>query len=345
MKKALTYLFIFTVFVACTKEELPPTPPQEEPKEEPTEEPTPVPKDSITEYYYAEKSYANRRSTHYLDSDVSPALFLGSIQHLKDTSNNVSFAPLSYNLTGFEVFMFSPQFSSESVAPSYEQMRNFAQKHHAVAQTNSYSFQRSTFTDYTEIKRWVPDNVDVANFLQLATVSDSTVIRKPTGVVLRSEAVAFSFTVDLVSVYEEMLPHIDAIRATGQSPYIIADVSYGKHSIIMTESDSTYAQVHTALEKLLEDKTLEEVDEYTLATSKVLIYFRGGGKESFVQRAEGMQAIKSLIGSYNKERLREDNLYDYPLYYLASNLHDNSVLRYNYSFNFLQKEERRVEKQ
>lgn len=342
MFKALTFLFLCLLFFACTKPQPLPPPPEEEP----TEEPEPEKKDSILEVYYAPKTFGNSRTTHYLGSDVTPAMFLGSVWHLKDTSDNVYWEPLTYNLPAIDMVMYSTRLfvDSETVRPSYQTMLNFAKKHTVNGQSNSAAFQRSTFTDYAEILKWVPNTEDAAHFLQLAAVADSTVIRKPTGVVLRTEAVDFSFAVDFQYAYEDIQAHVAPIQATGQSPYMIIEVSYGKHAIMMAESDSAYAQVHTALGKLLENKALSTTDEQVLAASRVLAYLRAGGKEAFIQQATGLSAITSLARAYQTAWAREDNLYDYPLYYIAASLADFRLLRYNYSFGYLQPEKRWVVK-
>lgn len=346
MRKALTFLSAIMVFIACTKQTVVPPVPEEKPdEEEPTPEPTP--KDSVVEYYYTTETFRSERKTHYFASDVNQQFFLGSIWHLKDSSDNVYLEPLRYSYTPFDMIMYSYWLNVpiEAARPSYESMRNYAKKHQNSSQSDSYVSHRATFSDYTEIKRWLPHNVDVDAFLDLARVSDSTVIRKPTGVVFRTEIGLFSFAVDIIDVYEHIAPHLEAIQATGQSPYLVHSVFYGKQLVVMAESDSTYAQVSSALEKLLNDnQALTPIDEATLATSRVLLYCRTGGKESLIEQAIGLQNIKTSISTLNREWRREDNKYDYPLYYIASNLIDGSTLQYDHSFDYLQKRERLVEK-
>src|SRR5690606_29433110 len=96
----------------------------------------------------------------------------------------------------------------------------------------------SNFDDYAQIKGMLPDNVDRQKFLELATVNDSTVIRKPYSSSFRGET-ATHMSIDFADMYYKMSDDDrKAMKDMNKSLYMVSSVAYGKKYVIMVESDS-----------------------------------------------------------------------------------------------------------
>ena len=160
--------------------------------------------------------------------------------------------------------------------------------------------------------------------------------RKPYTSLIRSENISFNLIIDHIDyLYQFTDKYLDEAVAKGRSPYLFTQAAYGKHLIIMAESDSTRASLNEALQSLIDGQALDQTDQDVLAGSKVLLYLRGGKKESLIGKAEGTTEIKSLLDNMNEEWKSTDHQYDFPLYYLVTSLKNSEVLKYYYSFDFL----------
>ncbi|WP_133640733.1 hypothetical protein [Sphingobacterium paludis] len=340
MRTILYCFFIVLFFAACTKTAVPPT---VEPEEEKEEEQKPVIPEPPQEYY-VKKTASFEKSAYYFDSQSSVDLYLGTIIHMKDTSDNIYVENLNFAYAPFPIWYLS--YSSaplENKIPSFEAMKDYA-KRNAKNTTSGFNSSSITFSDYAEIQRWLPNNVDTKTFLKLATYQDSTVARKPFTSVLQSESIQFDFFTDLTDFQSYFTnPYVNDVIALGRSPYFVHLVSYGKHYIIMAESDSTRVNLNRTLEKLIEENPITMQEENVLASSKVLIYLRTGKKESFIEKGEGAQEIKNMVSRFITEWKDETHQYDYPLHCILSSLKDYSTLRYKQSFDFLVKEKRNPE--
>lgn len=336
MKLSIYFILFIYLLTGCTKDN--PIPSVDEDKEEElipekpgSEEPKEV---------YKEKTWDGTRSRHYLASDVTDDLYLGLIWHLKDTADHVDLEPLGFEYEPFDIwYMTLGSHPLKQQKPTYKVMKDYVYTNASNAGAGGLNFHSTSFSDYAEIKRWLPDNIDRKRFLELAEHGDSTVARKPSTALIRSEHIQFMVDTDFSDFQTNFSQkYLEQVLAKERSPYFFVSASYGKHLIIMAESDSTRASLNTALENLMEDKVLDETDEKVLTASKVLLYFRGGKKESLIEKAEGAGEIKTLLDSFNKEWRDKENQYDFPLYYEAMNLKDWRMLQYGFSFEYLVKE-------
>ncbi|KGE12279.1 hypothetical protein DI53_3929 [Sphingobacterium deserti] len=228
----------------------------------------------------------------------------------------------------------------ENKLPSFDAMKDYATRN-SKNRTSGFSSSSITFSDYAEIQRWIPNNVDTKRFLELATSQDSTVVRKPFTTLMQSEAILFDFYTDLTDFQPYFtVKYINELITLGRSPYFVHSVSYGKHYIIMAESDSSRAHLNRTIEKLVAENPLTMQEENVLAASKVLIYLRTGKKESFIEKGEGAQEIKNMVSRFNTEWKDVSHQYDYPLSCTLTSLKDYRPLRYNQSFDFNVKEKK-----
>lgn len=194
-----------------------------------------------------------------------------------------------------------------------------------------------SFDDYALIKSILPDNVDRRKFLELATVNDSTVIRKRFSSYFYGET-AIHMYID----FSDMASKIGddgrkALQAMGKSLYMVSSVAYGKKYAIMVESDSVREDINAAFRKLIAREKLDRRDEETVAGSKMLLYYRGGKKESLVAKAEGTDDILTLFERFHREWDDKDTQYDYPLYFDLMKDGFGQTLQYTNSFEYLVK--------
>jgi len=85
---------------------------------------------------------------------------------------------------------------------------------------------------------------------------------------------------------------------------------------------------------------LTEKEETILNASDLLIYLRGGKRESFIRRESGLQEITKLITEFKKEFEKQSNSFDFPISYSLRSLDNFSPLKFWYSYDFLVREEK-----
>lgn len=338
MKSHAYYLLVMLLITGCTKDQPSPELPVREDQEEETIPELPDREDSTD--VYTNKTWQNTRSSYYVDSEVTEDLFLGLIWHLKDTADNVQLEALKYDYEPFDIWYWGDGVTPlQQVKPSYQEMRDYMYKHANESEAGGFNFESSTFSDYAEIKRWLPDNIDRRKFLKLAEQQDSTIARKPFTSLIRSETIQFTIRTDFSDFQTNFSEkYLKDVLTKKRSPYFFDAASYGKHLIIMAESDSTRSSINIALEALLKDQALDEIGENVIAASSVCVYLRGGRKESLIGKAEGSADIKGLLKTVNKEWKNENGRFDFPLFYYAMSLENFQALKYDFSFNYLVKE-------
>jgi hypothetical protein len=142
--------------------------------------------------------------------------------------------------------------------------------------------------------------------------------------------------------YYEAYPtsEVAALTQAGYSPYVLSSVTYGTNMILMGETDSTRAKLNTAIDKILEKQALDDIDIKVLDCSNLLIYYRGGGKNSFIQYPKGAQAIETALRDMLLYVSQTENIFNYPLTYDFMSLKDYSTLEYYNIFDIHVKKEK-----
>jgi len=268
---------------------------------------------------------------YYVDGSVEDSYFLGSMWSLKDTVKGLQLESLrdKSKTEKFHILSFNdPSVDKGFFEPTYNSVLAYANKFKKSKQYSSQRFSKTTFADYAEIQGYLGYSKDVEQALSLVRHSDSTTVQKKYNTLLYSNLNKLTLFVDHVEYYEAYPESIIAqLKKDGYNPYLLASVTYGSQLILMGESDSTRVSLNTAIERLLDNKPLEQMDVKVLDNSQVLIYYRDGGKESFVQYPKGTKAIQSTIAELlNRIKLTE-NIFDYPLKYSFMSMTDYSTLR------------------
>ncbi|HLT88221.1 MAG TPA: hypothetical protein VKZ57_11570 [Sphingobacterium sp.] len=100
---------------------------------------------------------------------------------MQDTTDKVILEKQKFPFPLFECVLFfdSPTIRQQAAIPSFKAMRDYAASAKPNIGSQALAGSGSSFDDYAMIKGLLPDNVDRQKFLELATVNDSTVIRKP----------------------------------------------------------------------------------------------------------------------------------------------------------------------
>lgn len=335
--KLLYFAFVITLcFTACNKSPLaPPTTEKEEPKPEPEKEDdddNQPPKER-----YTIKQGRNSVIRHYTASDINQDLYLGSLWHLQDTTDKVILEKEKFPFPLFECALFfdGPGIRSITAIPSFKAMQDYIVAAKPAIGSQASAGSGSSFDDYALIKGILPDNVDRQKFLALATVNDSTVIRKPYSSSFNGE-IAVHMNIDFTDMANKMSDDDrKAMQAMNKSLYMVASVAYGKKYVIMVESDSVRGNINSAFRKLIARESLDKTDEETVAASKMLLYYRGGKKESLVAKAEGKGDILTLISKFHQEWDDKNTQYDYPLYYYLMKDAFGVMLQYDNTYEYL----------
>ena len=313
------------LWLSCSKktaiEEIDPSIPKE-----PTEEVTPDPKPM-----FEKRQVQFEMSEYYTDQNIDENYFLGSIWHLKDTikglqleslekkAKNTKFHILSYNDPSIEMGFFEPNYNS---------ILAYANRFKKSTQFSGMSFSKTTFADYAEIQGYLGYCRDVERALSLVRHSDSTTVRKKYNTLFYNNLNKLTLFVDHIEYYETYTDGaITQLKKEGYNPYLLASVTYGSQLILMGESDSARVSLNIALDRLLDRKPLEDRDLKVLDCSRVLFYYRGGGKESFVRYPQGAKAIQTAMKDLFTTIQQTENVFNYPLKYSFMSMADYSLLR------------------
>src|SRR5690606_15150996 len=175
--KFIYYAFAITLcFTACSKSPITPSPTEkEEPEKEDGDD------DEQPQPTYTTKTWRNPVNQHYTASDIKQDLYLGSLWHLQDTTDKVILEKQKFPFPLFECVLFfdNVNIPQTTTIPSFQAMRDYVVTTKPAIGSQASAGSGSSFDDYALIKGLLPDNVDRQKFLELATVNDSTVIRKP----------------------------------------------------------------------------------------------------------------------------------------------------------------------
>ncbi|PRD45482.1 hypothetical protein [Sphingobacterium haloxyli] len=339
--KLIYYVFAITLcFAACSKSPLTPPPTEkEEPEPEKDGDDDDDNENESPQELYTIKQGRNSVIRHYTASDINQDLYLGSLWHLQDTTDKVILEKQKFPFPLFECALFfeGPGILSTTAIPSFKAMRDYIVAAKPAIGSQASAGSGSSFDDYALIKGILPDNVDRQKFLALATVNDSTVIRKPYSSSFNGE-IATHMNIDFTDMADKMSDDDrKAMQAMNKSLYMVSSVAYGKKYVIMVESDSVRGSINSAFRKLIGRESLDKTDEETVAASKMLLYYRGGKKESLVAKADGKEDILTLINTFHQEWDDKNTQYDYPLYYYLMKDAFGVTLRYDNTYEYLVK--------
>ncbi|MDF2514850.1 MAG: hypothetical protein K0R59_146 [Sphingobacterium sp.] len=268
----------------------------------------------------------------FADDSIDEKVYLGSLWHLRDTlmgpqleslaakAKKAEFHILSYNDASIDMGFF---------VPSFNDVLSYANKFKKSKQASSINFESSTFGDYAEIQSYLGNSKDKNKVLSLVMHSDSTTIQKPNSTLLINNVNKLTLFIDHTE-YLDTYPEseIAVLTTAGYSPYVLASVTYGTQMILMGESDSTRVDLNEAVEKLLKNGELNERDIKVLDCSNLLIYYRGGGKKSFIQYPKGAEAIRAACKDLLLYVEQTENIFNYPLSYSFMSLVDYGTLQY-----------------
>ncbi len=328
IQNVLSIALCTLLWVGCTKktpiEEVDPGTPKE-----PTEEPTGEGKtDSVP--LFEKRKVQIAMSEYYSDSSIDQSYFLGSLWHLKDTLNGLQLESLAKKSKPdkFHVLSYSFTVDMGFFEPSYNAVLEHANKFKSSKQTTGISMSRTTFADYAEIQRYLGYSKDVEKVLSLVRHSDSTTVQKKYNTLLHGDLEKLTLYIDQTE-YRDTYPEstISQFKQEGYDPYVLALVTYGSRMILMGESDSSRVSLNTTLEKLLADTPLEKNDVAVLESSQILMYYRDGGKDSFIAYPKGGKAIQSEFAELLNRIKRTQNDFSYPLKYSFMSMFDYDVLR------------------
>ncbi len=328
------------IWLSCTKDPIEPTiePPEVVPTDTIKNKPT-VPPDK-----YEIRKVEFQMNKLFADDYIDEKVFLGGLWSLKDTldgprlesleakAKKVKFHFLSYNDFSVDMGFFEP---------SYINGLAYANKFEKSKQASSMNFSSSTFEDYAEIQGFLGNSKDVKKALSLVRHADSTTISKPNSMLRIGNVNKLTIYIDHTE-YFDAYPEseVAVLTKAGYSPYVLASVTYGTHMILMGETDSTRASLNTAIDKILEKKALDDIDTKVLDCSNLLIYYRGGGKNSFIQYPKGAQAIETALRDMLLYVSQTENIFNYPLTYDFMSLKDYSTLKYYNIFDIRVKKQK-----
>ncbi|QIH32982.1 hypothetical protein [Sphingobacterium sp. DR205] len=278
----------------------------------------------------------------YVDQTVDKNFYLGTVWGLKDTMPTVGLTPLRSHYKPFKITLVptTPVIPSVKIAPTFESIRSYARKNKSSEPAMS-GFSVTDFFDYESIRYHLNNSPDVDSVLKLVEHHDSTTIKRAYSCLMRSENISFSLMAQL-NEFSSAFRSKDVVQLMqdGFNPYYMNVVNYGTHVIMMGESDFPRIDFKNALDKLLSGQPLTEKEETILNASDLLIYLRGGKKESFIKRANGLEGIVKLVKEFNKEFEKQSNSFDFPISYSLRSLDDFSLLKFWYSYDFLVREEK-----
>ncbi|WP_139351044.1 hypothetical protein [Sphingobacterium sp. CZ-UAM] len=332
-------LFSSLIWFSCTKDPIvkktePPVPaPADTSKKEPD-----TPKDK-----YELHKIQFQVNELFADDAIDEQVFLGSIWDLKDTvggpqlesmasqAKKVNFHILSYNDLSVDMGFFEP---------SYSNILAYANKFNKSKQASSINYAMSTFEDYAEVQGYLGNSGDVKAMLSLVKHADSTTIQKPNSMLLVNNVNKLNLFIDHTE-YLDAYPETEVANLinAGYSPYVLASVTYGSRMILMGESDSTGISLRNTINKVLDNNLLDDQDIKVLDCSKLLIYCRGGGKESFIQYPAGAKAIETGLKDLRRYMDQTENIFDYPLTYSFMSLVDYSTLSYYNQYSVRKKKQ------
>lgn len=277
----------------------------------------------------------------YVDQTIDKNFYLGTVWGLKDTMPTVELASLRGRYKPFKITIVptTSAISGSKITPTFEGVRSYARKNKNAEAVMS-GFSITDFFDYESIRYHLNNSPDVDSVLRLAEHNDSTTIKRAYSCLMRSENIAFSLIAE-INEFSSAFSRSDVsqLKQAGINPYYTNVVNYGTHVIMMGESDYPRIDFKNVLDKLLDGQRLSEDEENILNASDLLIYLRGGRKESFIRRESGLQGIMKLIKGFKKEFEKQSNSFDFPISYSMRNLDDFSPLKFWYSYDFLVREE------
>ncbi len=301
------------------------------------EEYPPVPEKPVFE----ERSIRVSVSEIYIDGTVDRNFYLGTVWGLKDTVPQLELTPLHNHFTPFDITATStsPLVRSISFMPSFDEIRSYALQSKA-SQSVMGQYSTYDFSDYRTISYFIYNNADVACVLKLVEHNDSTTIKRAHSSLIYGKNIQFELMTDFGDFARGFSEQdVAKLKQAGFNPYYVSMASYGTHYILMAESDSSRTQFNRAFDKLLDDQSLSETDKAVLSNSDLLVYLRGGGKDSFIKRESGLIGITSLVTAFKEEFEQQRNLFDFPISYRLWSVDDFSSLGYQYSYDILARKE------
>ncbi|WP_398455925.1 hypothetical protein AB3466_07545 [Sphingobacterium thalpophilum] len=297
---------------------------------------------TAAKYHFIGRSVGFSVSQMYVDSTMGEDFYLGSVWGLKDTLPNLSLISPEKYRKAFKIAVKSSNsvHKAGKFVPSFTRMRDYARKNQdrdGVSVTSSTGYSVADFFDYRAIRYYLNNSADVNTVLRLVKHNDSTTIRRKYGYLMHNESIAFT----LMTQFNEFSAafsrkDVGQRESSDLKPYYVNCVNYGTHTILMAESDYPRADFEGALDKLQTGQPLTPIDVAILEESDLLIYLRGGAKDSYIKQASGLLGIKTLITEFHKERKVQQNKFDFPISYSLRSLADFSLLKFWYSYDFLE---------
>ena len=328
----LLFVFGLGLFSSCTKDPIikpeiePPTP------IDTTKVIVPTPKDSLFE----RKSVSFVIKEHFVDETVDQQLFLGSLWSLKDTTKGLHIENIQSKAKNFPIYIMANSAKEEigHFLPSYINILKYANLFKNTDLPGSIEMDSRDFSDYAEIQLYIPLNKDIEKALNFVKHGDSTTVQKPYSTfrhTLVRRLTLDTDQVDYFSNYQES--DMNNFKKLGYSPYFILSVNYGYQLVIMAESDFTRPDMNRAIDKLLEGKSLDNIDKKTLNATKLLVYYRDGNKDTFIRYAVNFQEIESTLSALSRRMESNFDNFTYPLSYLAMHIATGEILGYTNTFD------------
>lgn len=328
----LLFAFGLGLILSCTKDPVikptiePPTP------TDTTKVTVPKPKDSLFE----RKSVSFVVKEHFVDETVDQQLFLGSLWNLKDTTKGLYLENIQSKAKNFPIYVMANSAKEEigHFLPSYVSILNYANLFRNTDLSGSLEMDSRDFSDYAEIQLYIPLNRDIEKALNLVRHSDSTTVQKAHSTFRHTLVRRLTLDTDQVDYFSNYRESdLNNLKKLGYSPYFILSVNYGYQLVIAAEGDFTRADMNRAIDKLLEGNSLDNMDEQVLNATKLLIYYRDGGQETFIRHAVNFQEIKNTISALNLRMESNFDNFTYPLSYLAMHISTGEILGYTNSFD------------
>ncbi|MGE8292576.1 MAG: hypothetical protein ACN6ON_12890 [Sphingobacterium sp.] len=332
LKNWILLLFVLGLISSCTKDPVikpeiePPTP------IDTTKVVMPKPKDSLFE----RRSFSFVIHEHFVDETVDQQLFLGSLWSLKDTTKSLHLENIQSMAKKFPIYVMANSAKEEMghFFPSYTSILNYANLFKNTDLSGSIEMGSRDFSDYAEIQLYIPLNKDIEKVLNLVKHGDSTTVQKTHSTfrhTLVRRLTLDTDQVDYFSNYQES--DLNNLKKLGYSPYFIISVNYGYQLVIAAESDFTRPDMNRAIDKLLEGNPLDNIDEQVLNTTKLLVYYRDGSKDTFIRHAINLQEIKSTLSTLSHRIKSNFDNFTYPLSYLAMHITTGEILGYTNTFD------------